>query len=280
MTLDRDDPRPPYLQVASHLRAGILTRRFAPGEKLPSGTALAEQYGVARMTVQQAVRVLRDEGLIVSRSGSGVFVRQHTERPVGLRPHIERAFEAENVTLDFFGFSGETLQGAMQEPLDKVRAGRHTPRTITVRALVPDGGKPWTLPCDVRTREDDPAFRGRVHGIMRRHMETLMHSVTGLAELGLVEAATAEVRSQPAAPLFKLYIINGREAFHGFYPVREHTLKIEGSTHKVFDLMGKDTTLFHQEASDDPEALGTQFVNQATTWFESMWTNISTEVTL
>jgi len=111
-------------------------------------------------------------------------------------------------------------------------------------------------------------------------MEPLVHSVTELAELGLVESATAEVRSQPAAPLFKLYIVNGREAFHGFYPVREHAVKIEGTTHKVFDLMGKDTTLFHQEASDDPEALGSQFVSQATTWFDSIWTNISTEITL
>jgi len=280
MTLDPDDPRPPYLQVASSLRAGILTRRFTPGEKLPSGTSLAAHYGVARMTVQQAVRLLRDEGLVVSRTGSGVFVRERTELPVGLRPHIERAFDAEDVTLDFFGFSGETLQGAMQEPLDKIRAGRHTPRSIRVRALVPDGEKPWTLPCDVKTREDDPAFRGRVHGIMRRHMEPLVHSITELAELGLVESAAAEVRSQPAAPLFKLYIINGREAFHGFYPVRKHAVKIDGSTHNVFDLMGKDTTLFHQEASDDPEALGSQFVSQATTWFESIWTNISTEVTL
>ena len=78
----------------------------------------------------------------------------------------------------------------------------------------------------------------------------------------------------------KLYIINGREAFHGFYPVREHALKLDGSTHSVFDLIGKDTTLFHQEASDDPDALGSQFVSQATTWFESIWTNISSEVIL
>jgi len=280
MTLDPDDPRPPYLQVASSLRAGILTRNFTPGEKLPSGNALAAQYGVARMTVQQAVRVLRDEGLIVSRSGSGVFVRERTERPIGLRPHIERAFEAQDVTLDFFGFSGETLQGAMQEPLDKIRGGRHTPASIRIRALIPDGEKPWTLPCDVKTHEDDPAFRARVHGIMRRHMEPLVHSITELAELGLVESASAEVRSQPASPLFKLYIINGREAFHGFYPVRTHTLKIDGSTHNVFDLVGKDTTLFHQEATDDPEALGSQFVREATTWFESIWENISNEVNL
>jgi DNA-binding transcriptional regulator YhcF (GntR family) len=280
MTLDPDDPRPPYLPVASSLRAGILTRQFTPGEKLPSGTALASHYGVARMTVQQAVRLLRDEGLVVSRTGSGVFVRERTERPVGLRPHIERAFEARDVTLDFFGFSGETLQGAMQEPLDQIRSGRHTPRSISVRALVPDGEKPWTLPCDAKTREDDPAFRGRSQGIMRRHMEPLVHSIIEIGELGLVESATAEVRSQPAAPLFKLYIINGHEAFHGFYPVREHAVKIEGSAHKVFDLMGKDTTLFHHEATDDPEAVGSQFVSQATTWFESIWTNISTEIQL
>jgi DNA-binding GntR family transcriptional regulator len=30
------------------------------------------------MTVQQAMRVLREEGLIVSRQGSGVFVRERT----------------------------------------------------------------------------------------------------------------------------------------------------------------------------------------------------------
>jgi len=56
MTLDPDDPRPPYQQVANALRAAILTKKFAPGDKLPSGSELAQRYGVARMTVQQAVR--------------------------------------------------------------------------------------------------------------------------------------------------------------------------------------------------------------------------------
>jgi DNA-binding GntR family transcriptional regulator len=62
--------------VANALRATILTRKLALGEKLPSGTELAQRYGVARMTIQQAMRILRDEGLIVSRQGSGVFVRE------------------------------------------------------------------------------------------------------------------------------------------------------------------------------------------------------------
>ena len=57
--------------MANALRAAILTRKLAPGEKLPSGNELASRYGVARMTVQQAIRLLRDEGQIVSRQGSG-----------------------------------------------------------------------------------------------------------------------------------------------------------------------------------------------------------------
>lgn len=80
------------------MRAAILTKVFKPGEKIPSGIELVKQYGVARMTVQQALRVLKDEGLIQSRQGSGVYVRERTESPIGLRPHIERAFDSERAT--------------------------------------------------------------------------------------------------------------------------------------------------------------------------------------
>jgi hypothetical protein len=169
--------------------------------------------------------------------------------------------------------------------MDKIRTGRHHPRSIRIRALVPDGQQPRTPPPVAKTRQGAPEARTGTHSVFEQHLESLLRSITELAELGLVQSATAEVRTQPASPLFKLYIINGHEAFHGFYPVREHTVKIEGSTHKVFDLnspwhAGKDTTLFHHEATEDPEEVGSQFVSQATTWFESIWANISTEVTL
>ena len=107
---------------------------------------MARRFNVARMTVQQAIRLLRDEGLVVSRQGSGVFVRQRTEQPVGLRPHLDRAFEAAKVSVDFAGFSGETLHGAITEPLDKgalvdcsrMRVGAH-PGAGSERAVVVAG---------------------------------------------------------------------------------------------------------------------------------------------
>jgi DNA-binding transcriptional regulator YhcF (GntR family) len=279
MSLDPDDPRPPYQQVANALRAAILTRQFAPGDKLPSGQELARRYGVARMTVQQALRLLRDEGLIVSRQGSGVFVRARTERPVGLRPHIERAFEKPQVTIDFAGFSGETLHGALQEPLDQIRVGRHVPESIRIRILVPDPSTPWTLPCRVEDQADDPQFRERALGILLRHSQAIVESVQELQELGLVDKASAEIRAHRSSPLFKLYIINNEEVFFGFYTARVHSVTIKGEQHKMYDLMGKDTVLFHHTADADEASTGSQYVEQSRAWFDSMWNTVANEFT-
>lgn len=280
MGLDPDDPRPPYQQVAHALRTSITGRTFAPGDRLPSLNELSERYGVARMTVQQAMRVLREEGLIVSRQGSGVFVRERTERPVGLRPHIEQAFEQDRVSLDFAGFSGETLHGVVQEPLDKIRAGSLRPASLRIRVLLPDPAAPWTLPASTADLADDPAFRQRSDAIMRRHMTAIVDSVRELDELGLVADASAQVRVHRAVPLFKLYLVNDTEAFFGFYPVREHKVTIKGETHAVYDLMGKDATLFHHAADSDEDSTGSQYVRQARQWFDSMWDTVARDTEL
>src|SRR5689334_23717738 len=187
--LDPDDPRPASQQIANVLRAAILTRRFQPGERLPSQNELADRYGVARETVKAALRILRDERLIVSRQGSGAFVRAQTERPVGLRPHVEAAFERPHVAIDFAGFSSETLHGAVQEPLDKIRAGRLTPESVQFRILLPDLGQPTVVPSRAEPAGDDPAVRERAARIARRHTEAIAETVGELATLGLVRHA-------------------------------------------------------------------------------------------
>lgn len=68
------DPRPPYVQIADDLRAAIDDGELAPGERLPSGRELAAEYGVAAMTIQHAVRLLREEGRLQTWQGRGVFV--------------------------------------------------------------------------------------------------------------------------------------------------------------------------------------------------------------
>jgi DNA-binding GntR family transcriptional regulator len=62
----------PYKQVADRLREQITSGELGP--KLPSHMDLAEQMGVAPRTIDRALKVLRDEGLIETRPGRGVFV--------------------------------------------------------------------------------------------------------------------------------------------------------------------------------------------------------------
>lgn len=276
--LDPDDPRPPFEQVANVLRAAIKTRRFEPGEQLPSLNELSKTYGVSLMTVQKAIAVLRDEGLIISRQGKGSFVRQRTERAVGLRPHIELAFEQQRVTIDFAGFTGETLFGAIQEPLDKIRSGRLTPEEIALRVLLPDMTAPVGLPALASTGEDDERVRGRMDQIMRRFNQTLADSLQELADLQLVRSATVEVRTYRTSPLFKLYIINGDEVFYGFYPVLEHKVVIDKEPTAILDPMGKDATLFHFATTEDDSSVGAQYVAEAQKWFNSVWDSVARPV--
>lgn len=270
--LDPTDPRPPYKQVANALRAAILTHKFKAGEKLPSQNDLSTQYGVARMTIQQSLRVLRDEGLIVSRVGSGVYVREQADQAVGLRPHIEKAFERDAVTIDFAGLTGETLLGALEEPIDRIRRGRLTPQAITIRMLLPDLSQPMAVPSRAgKNPGDDPAVRARIEKIAHRSAGEILESIRELGELGLVSKVDAEVRVVGLPMMFKLYALNEEEVFFGFYPVVERDVEIDGKPVSTFDAVGKDTVLFHHSISDDDRATGSQYVEQARRWFDSLW---------
>lgn len=275
--LDPDDPKNASKQIANKLRAAILTGKLAPGERLPSQPELADWFGVARETVKRGLDPLRAEGLIVSRQGSGVFVRAKTQRAVELRPHIEAAFERTHVAIDFAGFSGETLRDAVTEALDKIRIGRLAPETIAIRVLLSDMTVPMALPARAETQSDDPLVRGRAERITRRAADGILDQVQELAELGLVRSATVDVRVHSAAPLFKVYFLNNEEVFFGFYPVIERNVVIKGEPIAIYDLMGKDVPLFHYTVNDDEPSAGAQFVEAARVWFDSVWSTIARE---
>jgi DNA-binding GntR family transcriptional regulator len=88
--VDPNDHRPPYQQIADDLRRAIASGTPAPGVRLDSTRDLAVKYGVAAMTVHQAIRLLRDEGLVESWQGRGTFVRAapSDERPADLPAQV------------------------------------------------------------------------------------------------------------------------------------------------------------------------------------------------
>ncbi|MDT5042000.1 MAG: hypothetical protein QOE51_2985 [Actinoplanes sp.] len=275
--LDPDDPRQASQQIANVLRAAILTRKLAPGDRLPSQPELASRYGVARETIKRALEALRSEHLIVTRQGSGAFVRAQTQRPVELRPVIQAAFDQPHVTIDFAGFTSETLRDALTETLDMVRAGRLAPETIALRVMLSGTTAPLALPALVATGEDDSAIQKRAERITRRTADGVIDQVHELADLGLVKSATVEVRTFGLGPSFKMYLLNGQEVFFSFYPVTKRDVTLDGESTEIFDIMGRDVTLFHYVIDDDEASHGTQFVESARLWFDSVWTSIARE---
>ena len=79
MGIDADSPDWPYQQVAARIRERI--QAGALGPRLPSYMNLAHELEVSPMTVQRAIKVLRDEGLLVTRPGRGTFVVPEDQRP-------------------------------------------------------------------------------------------------------------------------------------------------------------------------------------------------------
>src|SRR5215213_65447 len=62
-------------QIAQHIRAAIERADLAPGDKLPSTRALAEQAGVNHLTAVRVYRRLAEEGYVSAGVGRGTFVR-------------------------------------------------------------------------------------------------------------------------------------------------------------------------------------------------------------
>lgn len=74
MSIDPYDPEPLYRQLAGVIRVQIESGKLARLDRLPSEQTLGQEYGVSRDTVREAMRVLRDEGLIFTLGQRGSYV--------------------------------------------------------------------------------------------------------------------------------------------------------------------------------------------------------------
>ncbi len=100
MPLQTIEPRRLYRQIADQVRQLVERGEFPPGKRLPAERDLAQQLGVSRPSVREALIALEVEGLVEVRMGSGIWVRDASAgvrtAPVTAEPPLEiiRAREA------------------------------------------------------------------------------------------------------------------------------------------------------------------------------------------
>jgi GntR family transcriptional regulator len=111
MVMGSDDSRPASLQVADALRREIAAGALSPGDKLPSIRSLADRFGVAPMTAQSAIDMLRSESLIYTSPGRGTFVRADAKSSDASSPSPEYLAITEHLS---------ELDAQMREMTDRV----------------------------------------------------------------------------------------------------------------------------------------------------------------
>ena len=129
--LKQVDNRRLYQQIADQIRSLIQKGNFAAGARLPPERDLAQQLGVSRPSIREALIALEVEGSVEVRMGAGVYVSQAQERnahptaamgesPIELM-QARSALEGSVVTLACARATADALL-ALRHSVDEMRA--------------------------------------------------------------------------------------------------------------------------------------------------------------
>ena len=76
MTIEFDNDRPIYLQIADMIREAIMAGDIEEGKSIPSVREISVEHSLNPQTVLNATQVLINEGLLEKRRGLGMFVQE------------------------------------------------------------------------------------------------------------------------------------------------------------------------------------------------------------
>jgi len=82
-----------YEQIVQQIEESILKGALKPGDQLPAERDFARQFGVSRTAVREAVKALREKGLVEAYPGRGTFVTNGT--PPSVRQSLGRMMRAD-----------------------------------------------------------------------------------------------------------------------------------------------------------------------------------------
>jgi hypothetical protein len=273
-------------EIADELRARIRTGDLKAGDRLPTQAQLAEEFGVERGTVRQALRVLQGDGLLnnVSKGSppriAGPEPVRDEPQPtmVGLAPRLMEAFAVPHVRIDAACLTAETLMLALGEPLRMIHEGRIHPQAVDVRILLPSRDINLAFPISVENAglDEDPVHR---RWLEQRNAQghVLRHNLLALRSSHNIDVRVT-FRALPFTPPMKLYLLNAAEALIAYYMLTRREEEVESQTLEMYDTLGVASLLFSFERRAGQRDAA--FVDESQKWFDALWETITTDLTL
>jgi GntR family transcriptional repressor for pyruvate dehydrogenase complex len=84
-----------YEQIVEQIEQSVQKGDLKPGDQLPAERELAEQFGVSRTAVREAVKALREKGLVEAYPGKGTFITNGSSNP--MRQSLDRMMRSAQV---------------------------------------------------------------------------------------------------------------------------------------------------------------------------------------
>jgi GntR family transcriptional regulator len=106
-----------YAQIIAQIEQAIADGDLAPGDRLPPERALAEEHGVSRMTVRQALQSLEARGLLrrsIGRNGGSFVARPKVERDLGTFSGLSEQLARQGVVAGARVVSAGEVDGAVE----------------------------------------------------------------------------------------------------------------------------------------------------------------------
>lgn len=276
--------------MADELRDRIRSGALRPGQRMPTQAELADEFGVERGAVREALRILQSENLLANVSkGSPATVAETSKHAlsgpggvkpqptmVGLAPRIAAAFESPHVEIDALCLTSISLTMAIGEPLRQIHAGQRKPAKVDVRVLLPSRDIDLAFPTAVDDEDDED---GQVH---RRWLDqrnaqgqVLRHNLLALRASHGIDV-NVSFRALPFTPPVKLYLLNGSEALFAYYTLVKRGEEIDHEYLEMYDAQGAQSMLFPFQQGDGLR--DTTFVEQSHLWFNALWGTISQDL--
>ncbi|WP_073950938.1 FadR/GntR family transcriptional regulator [Streptomyces kebangsaanensis] len=272
-------------EIADTLRERIRAGVLRPGDRLPTQAELAEEFGVERGAVRQALRALQGDGLL-SNITKGSPPRVAVPAParaepqptmVGLAPRLVEAFSARRVRIDTTCLTAETLMIALGEPVRLIHEGRLSPEAIDVRVLLPSRNIALAFPVSVdRESEGDPVHQ-RWLAQRNAQGQVLRHNLLALRATHGIDVRVT-FRALPFTPPVKLYLLNGAEALMAYYMIARREERADDATLDMYDVLGTESLLFSFDRRGGQRDAA--FVEESQKWFDALWETIATDLTL
>jgi GntR family transcriptional regulator len=111
-----------YAAIIAEIEQAIADGRLAPGDRLPAERALAEEHGVSRMTVRQALQSLEARGLLrraIGRNGGSFVARPKLERDLGTFSGLSEQLARQGVAAGARVLSARAVDGSIE--IERVR---------------------------------------------------------------------------------------------------------------------------------------------------------------